>query len=199
MYYFINQLTHQQHVIYHVTPIPRDSYTTWLLYHVTPISRDSYITCRCCCVADRTGHSLLHTLYGRSLAYNCSYFIEYFALDLIMEDGECVGAWNYYFYRGERRGGGRTTQYISYYGGGGGWTTQYISYGGGGGIWSVIRIVKLFDCNVSLLIYNYLAHLVVRWWTVTWQLKHSYIITIRCWLSDLSFSKCMLCSIAHTC
>lgn len=46
---------------------------------------------RCCCVADRTGHSLLHTLYGRSLAYNCSYFIEYFALDLIMEDGECVG------------------------------------------------------------------------------------------------------------
>jgi len=46
---------------------------------------------RCCCVADRTGHSLLHTLYGRSLAYNCSYFIEYFALDLIMEDGECKG------------------------------------------------------------------------------------------------------------
>lgn len=46
---------------------------------------------RCCCVADRTGHSLLHTLYGRSLAYDTDYFIEYFALDLIMEDGECRG------------------------------------------------------------------------------------------------------------
>uniref|UniRef100_A0A669CNZ7 Succinate dehydrogenase [ubiquinone] flavoprotein subunit, mitochondrial n=2 Tax=Oreochromis TaxID=8139 RepID=A0A669CNZ7_ORENI len=37
---------------------------------------------RCCCVADRTGHSLLHTLYGRSLRYDTSYFVEYFALDL---------------------------------------------------------------------------------------------------------------------
>jgi len=46
---------------------------------------------RCCCVADRTGHSLLHTLYGQSLRYDCNYFIEYFALDLIMEGGECVG------------------------------------------------------------------------------------------------------------
>jgi len=46
---------------------------------------------RCCCVADRTGHSLLHTLYGRSLKYDTNYFIEYFALDLIMEDGECRG------------------------------------------------------------------------------------------------------------
>ncbi|MCL4127979.1 UNVERIFIED_CONTAM: hypothetical protein GTU68_024806 [Idotea baltica] len=46
---------------------------------------------RCCCVADRTGHSLLHTLYGQSLKYDCNYFIEYFALDLIMEDGECRG------------------------------------------------------------------------------------------------------------
>ncbi|XP_063407838.1 succinate dehydrogenase [ubiquinone] flavoprotein subunit, mitochondrial-like [Mytilus trossulus] len=46
---------------------------------------------RCCCVADRTGHSLLHTLYGRSLAYDTKYFIEYFAMDLIMEDGECRG------------------------------------------------------------------------------------------------------------
>ncbi|KAL0274943.1 UNVERIFIED_CONTAM: hypothetical protein PYX00_002957 [Menopon gallinae] len=40
---------------------------------------------RCCCVADRTGHSLLHTLYGQSLRYNCNYFIEYMALDLIMD------------------------------------------------------------------------------------------------------------------
>ncbi|XP_064597033.1 LOW QUALITY PROTEIN: succinate dehydrogenase [ubiquinone] flavoprotein subunit, mitochondrial-like [Liolophura sinensis] len=46
---------------------------------------------RCCAVADRTGHSLLHTLYGRSLKYDTKYFIEYFALDLIMEDGECRG------------------------------------------------------------------------------------------------------------
>ncbi|XP_065220276.1 succinate dehydrogenase [ubiquinone] flavoprotein subunit, mitochondrial-like [Planococcus citri] len=46
---------------------------------------------RCCCVADRTGHSLLHTLYGQSLRYDCHYFIEYFALDLLMEGGECVG------------------------------------------------------------------------------------------------------------
>ena len=46
---------------------------------------------RCCCVADRTGHSLLHTLYGQSLRYDCKYFIEYFALDLLMESGECVG------------------------------------------------------------------------------------------------------------
>lgn len=46
---------------------------------------------RCCCVADRTGHSLLHTLYGQSLRYDCNYFIEYFALDLLMEGGECRG------------------------------------------------------------------------------------------------------------
>jgi len=46
---------------------------------------------RCCCVADRTGHSLLHTLYGRSLYYDTAYYIEYFALDLIMEDGVCKG------------------------------------------------------------------------------------------------------------
>uniref|UniRef100_A0A646QGE8 Succinate dehydrogenase [ubiquinone] flavoprotein subunit, mitochondrial n=1 Tax=Hemiscolopendra marginata TaxID=943146 RepID=A0A646QGE8_9MYRI len=46
---------------------------------------------RCCCVADRTGHSLLHTLYGQSLSYDCKYFIEYFALDLLMENGKCCG------------------------------------------------------------------------------------------------------------
>lgn len=46
---------------------------------------------RTCCVADRTGHSMLHTLYGRTLAYDCHYFIEYFALDLIMEGGRCKG------------------------------------------------------------------------------------------------------------
>lgn len=46
---------------------------------------------RCCAVADRTGHSLLHTLYGQSLSYDCNYFVEYFALDLIFEDDECRG------------------------------------------------------------------------------------------------------------
>ena len=46
---------------------------------------------RTCCVADRTGHSLLHTLYGYSLKFNCNYFVEYFALDLIMVKGQCVG------------------------------------------------------------------------------------------------------------
>ncbi|XP_018322137.1 succinate dehydrogenase [ubiquinone] flavoprotein subunit, mitochondrial [Agrilus planipennis] len=46
---------------------------------------------RCCAVADRTGHSLLHTLYGQSLKYDCNYFIEYFATDLIIEHGECKG------------------------------------------------------------------------------------------------------------
>lgn len=48
---------------------------------------------RCACAADRTGHALLHTLYGRSLAYETNYFIEYFALDLIMDeaDGSCRG------------------------------------------------------------------------------------------------------------
>ena len=35
---------------------------------------------RCACAADRTGHALLHTLYGRSLAFDTSYFIEYFAM-----------------------------------------------------------------------------------------------------------------------
>ncbi|GMI20738.1 hypothetical protein TeGR_g2440, partial [Tetraparma gracilis] len=47
---------------------------------------------RCACAADRTGHAMLHTLYGRSLAFDTTYFIEYFALDLIMNDeGACVG------------------------------------------------------------------------------------------------------------
>ncbi|KAJ3191881.1 succinate dehydrogenase flavoprotein subunit [Irineochytrium annulatum] len=46
---------------------------------------------RCAAVADRTGHALLHTLYGQSLRHNTTYFIEYFALDLIMENGECRG------------------------------------------------------------------------------------------------------------
>jgi len=47
---------------------------------------------RCACAADRTGHAILHTLYGQSVRHNTEYFIEYFALDLIMNDeGACVG------------------------------------------------------------------------------------------------------------
>lgn len=50
---------------------------------------------RCAAAADRTGHAMLHTLYGQSLRHNTEYFIEYFATDLIMEDGECVGVMAY--------------------------------------------------------------------------------------------------------
>jgi succinate dehydrogenase (ubiquinone) flavoprotein subunit len=46
---------------------------------------------RCAAVADRTGHSLLHTLFGRALARDCVFFIEYFGLELMMENGECKG------------------------------------------------------------------------------------------------------------
>ena len=51
---------------------------------------------RTCAAADRTGHAILHTLYGQSLRNNAEFFVEYFALDLIMgENGECQGviAW----------------------------------------------------------------------------------------------------------
>ena len=50
---------------------------------------------RCCAVADRTGHSMLHTLFGRALGYDCIFFVEYFALDLIMDGGECRGIMAY--------------------------------------------------------------------------------------------------------
>jgi succinate dehydrogenase / fumarate reductase flavoprotein subunit len=46
---------------------------------------------RTCAAADRTGHAMLHTLYQQSLRYDADFFIEYFALDLIMEDGQCRG------------------------------------------------------------------------------------------------------------
>ncbi|MCA0210792.1 MAG: succinate dehydrogenase flavoprotein subunit [Proteobacteria bacterium] len=42
---------------------------------------------RTCAAADRTGHAMLHALYQQSLKYDADFFIEYFALDLIMEDG----------------------------------------------------------------------------------------------------------------
>ena len=52
---------------------------------------------RACAAADRTGHALLHTLYQQSLKHDAEFFVEYFAIDLIMgADGACQGviAWN---------------------------------------------------------------------------------------------------------
>ena len=52
---------------------------------------------RACAAADRTGHAILHTLYQQCLKYNAEFFVEYFAIDLIMdEEGNCRGvlAWN---------------------------------------------------------------------------------------------------------
>jgi succinate dehydrogenase / fumarate reductase flavoprotein subunit len=46
---------------------------------------------RTCAAADRTGHAMLHTLYQQSLKHEATFYIEYFAIDLIMEDGECRG------------------------------------------------------------------------------------------------------------
>jgi succinate dehydrogenase / fumarate reductase flavoprotein subunit len=50
---------------------------------------------RTCAAADRTGHAILHTLYGQCLKNNAEFFIEYFALDLIITEGRCTGvvAW----------------------------------------------------------------------------------------------------------
>jgi len=52
---------------------------------------------RTCAAADRTGHAMLHTLYGQSLKHDVDFYIEYFATDLLMDDdGTCRGvmAWN---------------------------------------------------------------------------------------------------------
>ena len=52
---------------------------------------------RACAAADRTGHAILHTLYQQCMKHNAEFFIEYFAIDLIMDnDGACRGvmAWN---------------------------------------------------------------------------------------------------------
>jgi succinate dehydrogenase / fumarate reductase flavoprotein subunit len=46
---------------------------------------------RTCAAADRTGHAMLHALYQQSLKHEATFFIEFFALDLMMEDGECRG------------------------------------------------------------------------------------------------------------
>jgi len=51
---------------------------------------------RTCAAADRTGHAILHTLYQQSLKHDAQFFIEYFAIDLLMDEGECRGvlAWD---------------------------------------------------------------------------------------------------------
>ena len=51
---------------------------------------------RACAAADRTGHALIHTLYGQALRFGAQFFVEYFVLDLIMVDGRCRGviAWS---------------------------------------------------------------------------------------------------------
>lgn len=51
---------------------------------------------RTCAAADRTGHAILHTLYQQALKHQAQFFIEYFVIDLLMENGECKGvvAWN---------------------------------------------------------------------------------------------------------
>jgi succinate dehydrogenase / fumarate reductase flavoprotein subunit len=46
---------------------------------------------RTCAAADRTGHAMLHTLYQQSLKHDANFYIEYFAIDLIMEEGACRG------------------------------------------------------------------------------------------------------------
>ncbi|MFA5963780.1 MAG: succinate dehydrogenase flavoprotein subunit [Sphingomonas sp.] len=51
---------------------------------------------RACAAADRTGHALIHTLYGQALRFGAEFFVEFFVLDLIMVDGACRGviAWS---------------------------------------------------------------------------------------------------------
>ena len=57
---------------------------------------------RTCAAADRTGHAMLHTLYQQSLSNNANFFIEYFAIDLIMNDkNECCGVLTFNLHDGE--------------------------------------------------------------------------------------------------
>jgi succinate dehydrogenase / fumarate reductase, flavoprotein subunit len=46
---------------------------------------------RTCAAADRTGHAMLHTLYQQSIRHAATFFVEFFAIDLMMENGECRG------------------------------------------------------------------------------------------------------------
>lgn len=50
---------------------------------------------RCAAVADRTGHALLHTLYGQAVRHKTNFFVEYFAIDLLMDGEECRGVLAY--------------------------------------------------------------------------------------------------------
>ena len=57
---------------------------------------------RTCAAADRTGHAMLHTLYQQSLSNNADFFVEYFAIDLIMNDkNECCGVLTFNLHDGE--------------------------------------------------------------------------------------------------
>ena len=51
---------------------------------------------RACACADRTGHAILHTLYGQSIRHKCAFFNEFHAIDLIMEDGNRCGGATFY-------------------------------------------------------------------------------------------------------
>lgn len=55
----------------------------WLFLHCWSAGGQAY---RCACAADRTGHALLHTLYGQAMKHNTQFFVEYFALDLLMNN-----------------------------------------------------------------------------------------------------------------
>ena len=64
---------------------------------------------RTCCAADVTGHAILHTLYQQALKHKAEFFVEYIAIDLLMQDGECLGvlAWslddgNLHLFRGQQ-------------------------------------------------------------------------------------------------
>src|SRR5690606_38085029 len=56
---------------------------------------------RTCAAADRTGHAMLHTLYQQSIRRSANFFVEYFVLDLIMENGTCRGVLALDMNRGE--------------------------------------------------------------------------------------------------
>jgi len=63
--------------------------------HTTEYGKGKPVS-RACAAADRTGHAMLHTLYGQALKHKAEFYIEYFALDLLMsDDGRCTGiiAW----------------------------------------------------------------------------------------------------------
>src|SRR5256884_6244845 len=58
---------------------------------MTPESAEGPPAQRTCAAADRTGHAMLHTMYGQSLRHSAEFFIEYFVIDLIMDEGRCRG------------------------------------------------------------------------------------------------------------